>query len=83
MRVLELTDFYKIKAERINIFSKAKLPGVRNFSSEALIALNFGLHHTFKVRKMFFRNKFEISSLGIIVNGSASVKAGMNLKKKS
>lgn len=58
MRVLELTDFYKIKSERIDTFLKAKLPGIRNYSTETLVTLNYNLHHTFKLRKMVFRNKF-------------------------
>lgn len=80
-RVIELSDFYKIKADKASIISKAKLAGSRGCNHEALLSVNSALHHTFKVRKLAFRAWIEVTSLGIIIEGSATVRVHRGQKK--
>jgi hypothetical protein len=44
---------------------------------EPLLSMNFQIHHTFKLRKIGFRNTFHISGLGIVIEGAARIKANL------
>lgn len=64
----------------MEIIHQAKLPGARINPMDSLITVNFNLH-MFKTRKLVFRNKIEVDTMGIITKGTAILKNNKGYKK--